>query len=88
MPKATVKRATVPGERMFIDIMSPRLIGIGGQTHWLLVLDDVSDCGFSFSMSHKDMLAIRLVPFVKKLKAEFNIDLKIIRCDNWGKCVI
>ena len=28
------------------------------------------------------MLALKLVPFVKKLKAEFNIDMKIIRCDS------
>ena len=85
VPKATVKRATVPGERMFIDITSPKVIGIGGQKHWLLVLDDASDCGFSFFMSHKDMLALKLVPFVKKLKAEFNIDVRIIRCDNAGE---
>ena len=85
MPKATVKRATVPGERISTDITSPRVIGIGGQKHWLLGIDDALDCEFSFSMSHKDMLALKLFPFVKELKAEFNIGVEIIRCDNAGE---
>ena len=68
VPRATVKRATVPGERMFIDLMLPGVIGTEGQKHWLLCLDVASDCGFSFFMSRKDRLAFKLIPFIKKLK--------------------
>ena len=84
MPNATVKWATLPGERIFIDISSPKVIYIGGQEHWPLCLDDASDCSFSFFMSHKDMLEFKLVPFVKEMKEEFNIAVKIFRCDNAG----
>ena len=48
--RATVKRAFVPGERMFIDISSPRVVGIGGQNTGYFVLmmhqtvDLVSSC--------------------------------------------
>ena len=84
VPKATVKRASVPHERMFTDILSPRTTCIGGQKRWPMCLDDASDCGFSFFMSHKDMLTSRLVPFIKKLKEEFNIIVTIIRCNNGG----
>ena len=34
VPKATVKRATVPGERMFIDILSPAVSGVGRDGPW------------------------------------------------------
>ena len=85
MPKATVKITTGPGERMCIDISSPRTTGIGGQKQWLLYLDDASDYGFIFFMSHKEMRKFKLVLFIKKLKEEFNIIVNIIRCDNAGE---
>ena len=66
MPKATAKRATVPGERMCTDILSPRVAVIGKKQYWLLCLDDASDYIFSFFVSHEDMLTFNLVPFVRK----------------------
>ena len=86
VPKATVPRSTIPGERLFIDISSPSVKSIGGSRHWLLVLDDATDLPFSFFMSHKDMLKTKLVPFIRSLKAD-GIDVKIIRCDNAGENV-
>ena len=78
VPKATVKRANIPGGRMFTDILSPKFIVIGGQKHSLLSFRDASDCGFSIFVSHKDMLTFKLVPFIKKLKEEFTIFVGII----------
>ena len=84
VPKEPVPRSTVPGEKLFIDISSPKTASIGGSQHWLLVLDDCTDCPFSFFLSHKDMLKLKLVPFVKNLK-ELGITVKVIRCDNAGE---
>ena len=50
-----------------------------------MFLDDVSDCVFSFLVSHRDMLAFKLVPFIKKLKEELSIAVKIILCGNAGE---
>jgi hypothetical protein len=50
--KESVPRSTVPGEKLFIDISSPKQASIGGSKHWLLVLDDATDCPFSFFLSH------------------------------------
>ena len=87
VPKATVPRSTVPGERLFIDISSPRVKSYGGSRHWLLVLDDATDLPFGFFLSHKDLLKTQLIPFIKNLKAQYNITVKIIRCDNAGENV-
>ena len=84
VPKSTVPRSTVPGERLFIDISSPKVTSYGGSKHWLLVLDDATDLPFSFFLSHKDALSLNLVPFIKGLRAD-GIDVKIIRCDNAGE---
>ena len=86
VPKSKVNRAKTPGERLFIDISSPTQPSIGGNKHWLLVLDDFSDCPISFFLSHKDMLKVKMIALIKQLRNE-GIDVKIIRCDNAGENV-
>ena len=85
VPKAPIARATKPGERLFLDISSPSNLSLNGNRHWLLVLDDATDLPFSFFLSHKDLLKIRLIPFIRQLKEEFGIEVRIIRCDNAGE---
>ena len=84
VPKEKVEQSKTPGERLFIDISSPTQRSIGGNRHWLLILDDHSDKCFSFFLSHKDMLKTKMVPFIKKLR-NMGIIVKIIRCDNAGE---
>ena len=83
--KTPVKRASEPGERFFIDISSPRVRSIGGNQHMLLGLDDYSDLAFCFPLPYKDLLKMKLIPFIKDLKAKYGITVKIIRCDNAGE---
>ena len=84
VPKEKVDLSKVPGERLFINISSPSERSIGGNRHWLLVLDDYSDFPMSFFLSHKDMLKTKLVPLIKSLKLQ-GTNAKIIRCDNAGE---
>ena len=51
---------TIPGERLFIDIRSPKVTSIGGSKHCLSMLDDAMDMSFSLFLSHKDMLHSKL----------------------------
>ena len=86
MPKKKIEHAKTPGERLFIDISSPTQQRIGGNRHWLLVLDDFSDCPISFFLSHKDMLKVKMIALIKQLRSK-GIAVKIIRCDNAGENV-
>ena len=82
--KNKVERAKTPGERLFIDISSPTQQSIGGNRHWLLVLDDFSDCPISFFLSHKDMLKVKMIALIKQLRSK-GIAVKIIRSHNAGE---
>ena len=85
VPKARIERSEIPGERIFIDISSPTKKSVGGSKHWLLVLDDCTDMPFSFFISEKDLLEVKLIPWIKELKIKHGIVVKIIRCDNAGE---
>ena len=80
-----VERAKNPGDRIFLDISSPKTKSIGGNNNWLLVLDDATNKPFSFFLKTKDMLSNVLVPWIKELKEKHNITVKIVRCDNAGE---
>ena len=58
---------------------------MGGKRHWLIVVDDFSDCSHSFFLKRKsdqiDLIPIR----IKKLKAKYGIDIKYVRLDNSGE---
>ena len=65
-------------------LVPPKANSIGGKSHWLLCLYDQSDIVYIF-LSHKDMLMIELVCFVKTLYAGFGIKVRAVRCDNAGE---
>ena len=49
IPKKTMKKLpTRPGYRVFIDICSFKQVSRGGNRHWLIVVDEFSDCTHSF----------------------------------------
>ena len=83
--KDPVERATKPGERMFIDITSPKPVSYAGNKHWLLALDDYSDVAFSFFIRSKDCLSGVMIDFILELKDKHGIIVKIIRCDMLAK---
>ena len=53
--------------------------------HWLLVLDDCTDNGFSFFLKEKSQTSEVMIPFLKLLERHFGKGVKYIRCDNSGE---
>ncbi|MCP4747478.1 MAG: transposase family protein, partial [Desulfobacteraceae bacterium] len=53
--------------------------------HWLLVLDDCTDNGFSYFLKEKSQTSAVLIPFLKSLERHFGRAVKFIRCDNSGE---
>ena len=74
-----------PGYRLFIDISSFKHESMGGKRHWLIVVDEFSDCSHSFFLKSKSD-QIELFPaWMKELKAKYGIDIKYVRLDNSGE---
>ena len=86
VPKKKEKQVpSRPGYRLFIDISSFKHESMGGKRHWLIVVDEFSDCSHSFLLKRKSD-QIELFPiWIKELKAKFGIDIKYIRLDNSGE---
>ena len=86
VPKKKEKQVpSRPGYRMFIDISSFKHERMGGKRHWLIVVDEFSDCSHSFFLKRKSD-QIELFPtWIKELKAKYGIDIKYIRLDNSGE---
>ena len=62
IPKKKMKKIpTRPGYRVFIDICSFKQVSRGGNRHWLIVVDEFSDCSHSFLLSRKSD-QIKLIP--------------------------
>ena len=58
---------------------------MGGKRHWLIVVDEVSDCSHSFFLKRKSDQIELLPVWMKELKAKYGIDIKYIRVDNSGE---
>ena len=86
VPKKKEKQVpSRPGYRMFIDISSFKHESMGGKRHWLILVDELSDCSHSFFLKRKSD-QIELFPnWIKELKAKYGIDIKYIRLDNSGE---
>ena len=74
-----------PGYRLFIDISSFKHESMDGKRHWLIVVDEFSNCSHSFFLKRKSD-QVELFPiWIKELKAKVVIDIKYIRLDNSGE---
>ena len=74
-----------PGYRVFIDISSFKHASRGGNSHWLIAVDEFSDCSYSFFMSKKSD-QIKMIPmWIKVMSRKYEIDIKRIRLDNCGE---
>ena len=85
IPKKKMKKLpTRPGYRVFIDICSFKQVSRGGNRHWLIVVDEFSDCTHSFFLKRKsDQIQIMLM-WIRGLSKKYNIEIKRIRLDNSG----
>ena len=86
IPKKKMKKLpTKPRYRVFIDICSFKQVSRGGNRHWLIAVDEFSDCSYSFFLSRK-IDQIMLIPmWIKHLSRKHGIEIKKIRLDNSGK---
>ena len=80
------KLPTRPGYRVFIDICSFKQVRRGGNRHWLIVVDEFSDCTHSFFLNKKSN-QIKIMPkWISGLQKKYNIEInRIIRLDNSGE---
>ena len=85
VPKKKEKQVrSRPGYRLIIDIGSFKHESMGGKRHWLIVVDEFSDCSHSFFLKRKND-QIELLPiWIKELKAKYGTVVKYIRLDNSG----
>ena len=79
VPKKKMKKLpTRPGYRVFIEICSFKQVSRGGNRHWLIVVDEFSDCTHSFFLNKKsDQIKIMLM-WIKGLSKEYKIEIKRI----------
>ena len=86
IPKKKMKKLpTRPGHRVFIDICSFKQVSRGGNRHWLIVVDEFSNCTHSFFLNKKSN-QIKIIPmWIRCLSKKYNIEIKRIRLDNSGE---
>ena len=79
------KVPTRPGYRVFIDLSSFKQFSRGGNRHWLIAVDEFSDCSHNFFMSKKSV-QIKMIPmWIRGLSLKYGIEIKRIRLDNSGE---
>ena len=86
IPKKKMKKLpTRPGYRVFMDICSFKQVSRGGNRHWLIVVDEFSDCTDSFFLNKKSD-QIKIMPmWIKGIAKKYKIEIKRIRLDNSGE---
>ena len=86
VPKKKMKKSpTRPGYRVFMDICSFKQVSRGGNKHWLIVVDEFSDCTHSFFLNKKSN-QIKMIPmWIRGLSKKYKIEIKMIRLDNSGE---
>ena len=67
-----------------MDISSPVTKRIGGNGHWLLVIDYCTDNVWSFFLNNKSDQNTELLVFIKDLKAKYNTTMENIQGNNQG----
>ena len=74
-----------PGYRIFIDISSFPHDSMGGQRHWLIAVDQFSDCSHSFFLKRKSDRTIVIQIWIKGLSNKYGNDVKRIRLESSGE---
>ena len=84
VPKSTLTKAKVPGERLFLDISGPYADSLNQNKYWLRIVDDFSKFSWDCFLPKKSGIQI---PLEKLLKANKAADkaCKYLRCDNAGE---
>ena len=83
--KDNVPNSTITSGQIFLDISSIKYKSSGGKKFWALFIDDKTRHIFSIFLKKNSDLATKGVKLQNKIKADHNIDIKIIRCENDGE---
>ena len=68
-----------------MDICSFKQDSRGGNRHWLIVVDEFSDCTHSFFLNKKNN-QIKMIPmWIRGLSKKYKIEIKRIKLDNSGE---
>ena len=57
----------------------------GGKRHWLIAVDEFSDCSHSFFLKRKSDQIAMIPMWIKALINKYGIEVKRIRLDNSGE---
>ena len=83
VPKRKQKQVpSRPGYSMFIDISSFKHESIGRKRHWLIVVDEISDCSHRLFLRKKSDQMVVIPTWIKGLNSKYGIVVKNIRSDN------
>jgi hypothetical protein len=74
--------ATKKGERLLIDISWIRTATYADNRYWFLVMDEYTNCVWSFFMKTKDETKNLVINLILDLHQDKNITVNFIRCDN------
>ena len=86
IPKKKMKKLpTRPAYRVFIDICSFKQVSRGGNRHWLIVVNEFSDCSHICFLSRKSDQIKLILMWIKGLANKYGIAIKRIRLDNSGE---
>ena len=86
IPKKKMKKLpTRPGYRVFMDIRSFKQVTRGGNRHWLIVVDEFSDCTHSFFLKRKSDQTQIILIWIRGMSKKYNIEIMRIRLDNSGE---
>ena len=79
------KLPTRPEYRAFIDICSFKQVSRGGNRHWLIVVDEFSDCTHSLFLNKKRDQIKMMLMWIRGLSKKYKIEIKRIRLDTSGE---
>ena len=86
VPKKKMKKVpSRPGYRVFIDISSFNHASRGGIRHWLIVMDEFSDCSHSYFLSKRSDQIAMIPMWIKVMSRKYGIEIKRIWLDNSGE---
>ena len=68
-----------------MDKCSFKQVSRGGNRHWLVVVDEFSDCTHSFFLKRKSDQTQTILIWIRSLSKKHNIENKRIRLDNSGE---
>ena len=56
--KLTMTKSKTPGENIYVDLIGPFHLSLGGSKYWVQIVDNASRMGFSYFIKTKDQIAL------------------------------